>query len=105
MKSRNCGKKKHAKTSKSSPESEILAKFEKTNNFTNLEYFMSESEKLKAINSLIDKFLQDAMENYLISEFEAGDIRFMLNDYLTTSNNQVIPDYYIAAENGTIDNL
>ncbi|OGU14255.1 MAG: hypothetical protein A2X61_16705 [Ignavibacteria bacterium GWB2_35_12] len=105
MKNENCGKKIHAKTSKYGTNAVIQADVEKNNYYTNLEYFMSESEKLKLINSLIDKFLHEAIENYLINEFEAGDIRFMLNNYLTTSHNQVIPDYYIPDEDETIYDL
>ncbi len=105
MKNDNCGKKGPAGTSKCRTVAVYQADVEKNNYYTNLEYFMSESEKLKAINSMIEKFLNDAIENYLLNEFEAGDIRFMLNDYLTASHNQVIPDYYIPEEGETIDDL
>lgn len=104
MKNGKCGKKDYAKLLKTSSKAIIQMEPEKPINITNIEYFISETEKMKEIEILLNKFLKDAIQNLLINEYEAGDIRFMINDYLSNSN-QIIPDYYNPDEDELNDDL
>jgi hypothetical protein len=74
-------------------------------NNSELEYINSENERLGSLNRLLDRLFKESIENYLLNEFEASDIRFLINDYLTAHSISEIPDYYIPNEDETNDDF
>ncbi|MBI5324237.1 MAG: hypothetical protein HZB41_02980 [Ignavibacteriae bacterium] len=96
MKRKNNRKKEQSKQLKTIDKSTVCKENENYNN---------ENERLIDLNIIIDRFLKEAMENTLLNDFEAGDIRFLLNDYLAEHSDNEIVEYYNSDETQTTDDL
>lgn len=102
MKNKNCEKIKQVKSGFNKAYTKTLTGNDEQ---ANTDYFNTENERLEALNRMLDRFLAESLENCLINEFEAGDIRFLINDYLTAHNKNEIPDFYNPIEDETNDDF
>lgn len=68
-----------------------------------IDNFIIENTREEELNMLLDNFLRDSMANNLLNEFEAGDIRFLIIDYLSEHSIEEIPEYIKPEEKETID--
>ncbi|TAL67612.1 MAG: hypothetical protein EPN82_14265 [Bacteroidetes bacterium] len=105
MKSKNKRKRNRKIAGKIISGKEYITKSGQKELIEKLENLNIEIQREEEINTLLDKFIKDSMEYNLINEFEAGDIKFLINDYLAEHGINEIPEYIMTNDNETNDDF